>query len=137
MDTVNFKKTNLPLMVILSYFTAGIYIPYWFLSRRKSFDKMETNELKFSLIYILLLANIFIFIYSIIKGAIFGELGILILDSVEWMVTFFGLGCLYFSVFRAKETIEEEVGESLYHPFLLILFHIWYLQYKLNKLKGA
>ncbi|MBM4763252.1 hypothetical protein [Bacillus sp. B15-48] len=139
MDTVKFKKTNVPLMVVLSYFTAGVYIAYWFLSRRKTFDKMQTNDLRVSFIHIMLAINIVIFVYSIVKGAIFGEVGILIIDSIEWILAFLALGCLYYSVFRAKESIEDELGETLYRPWLLIVFHVWYLQYKINQtdLKGA
>jgi len=44
---------------------------------------------------------------------------------------------LYYSTFRLKELLEEEVEEEIFSPVLLVLFHIWYLQYKINRLVDA
>src|SRR5699024_9526326 len=39
-----FKKTSSVFTVFLSFITFGIYIPYWFLSRRKSLNLLESKE---------------------------------------------------------------------------------------------
>ena len=125
--TVVFKKTNIALMIFLSIFTMGIYIPYWFLSRKRGFISLNRNHINYIFIIILLVINSVTFFYSFFDSLFLTEYGIAIFDSVERIFTFMGLGLLYFSVFRAKEVIELEFQEEIYQPWLLILFHIWYL----------
>ncbi len=86
------------------------------------------------MIVVLLIINSVTFLYRFFNTLFLTEYGIAIFDSIETIFTFIGLGLLYFSVFRAKEAIEHEFQEEIYNPWLLFLFHIWYLQYKINRL---
>lgn len=128
------RKTNVFLMVLLSIATMGIYVPYWFLTRKKS---LAADELNAPLLKFLLVLYSLSFLYNLVRNALFADYGIQVLDSVDLMITFFGLGIMYFSVFRVRETIEEKYSETVFQPWLLLLFHIWYLQYKLNRLEGS
>ncbi|MBD8071142.1 DUF4234 domain-containing protein [Bacillus sp. PS06] len=129
-----FKKTNIALMVLLTIITMGIYIPYWFLTRRKGFEGFSDQKLSYFLIICLLVINSTTFFYSFFQSLFLSEYGIAIFDSLETVFTFIGLGLLYFSAFRAKEAIENEFQEEMFNPVLLVLFHIWYLQFKINRL---
>lgn len=133
-DTTLFKKTNVPLMVFLSSVSLGIYVPYWFLSRRKNFETLK-NNLNFTALKVLFGLYTFSFILNFVHTAIFTELGINVFNSLDLILTFFGLGIMYFSVFRARDSIEDELNEKVYNPWLLVIFHIWYLQYKLNRME--
>lgn len=121
-------------MVFLSSVSLGIYVPYWFLSRRKNFGTLK-NNLNFTALKVLLGLYIFSFILNLVNTGIFTELGINVFNSLDLILTFFGLGIMYFSVFRARDSIEDELNEKVYNPWLLVIFHIWYLQYKLNRME--
>lgn len=133
--TVVFKRTNIPLMVLLSSVSMGVYVPYWFLSRRKNFEALKHN-LNFMALKALFGLYILSLVFNLVHTSIFTELGINVFNSLDLIVTFFGLGIMYYSVFRARDSIEDELNEQVYKPWLLILFHIWYLQYKLNQMES-
>ena len=52
------------------------------------------------------------------------------------IVSFYFLGLLYYSLFRMKELLEERYEDISLNPWLLVLFHVWYLQFKINRLEG-
>ncbi|AIE58783.1 hypothetical protein [Bacillus methanolicus] len=130
-----FKKTNLIFIVLMSFITFGIYICYWFLSRKDSFTKLQSKDwIPYKWWIFFFVFTIISFLYSFMGSLVFTDYGVAILDSYEVIITFYFLGCLYYSVFRAREMIENQLNESIFKPWLLVIFHIWYLQYKLNKL---
>lgn len=130
-----FKKTNMLFVVLMSFITFGIYICYWFLSRKDSFIKLQAKDwIPYKWWIFFLVFTIISFLYSLMGSLVFTDYGVAILDSFEVIITFYFIGCLYYSVFRAREMIENHLNESIFKTWLLVIFHIWYLQYKLNKL---
>lgn len=124
-------------MVIFSLLTFGVYNAYWFISRKRSFKKLETNDwIPYKWWIFMLIFLIISLIYSVFGEFVFTEFGIAVLDSFDLILSFYFVGCLYYSVFRAKEMIENHLDEDIYHPWLLFFFNIWYLQYKINRLEG-
>lgn len=57
-----------------------------------------------------------------------------VFDSVDMIISSYFLAILYFSVFRTKELLEGYVDEPIFKSWLLVLFHIWYVQYKINRI---
>lgn len=130
---MNFKKTNTALAVVLTNVTFGVYVPYWFISRRESISQLGKVEMKYNWLKFLFFMYAFLAFYVLIGGAFLTEMGTDFMDTFNIIITFIGLGITYYSVFRVAEAIEEKEGDQIFNRVLLILFHIWYLQYKINR----
>ena len=136
-EMIYMKKTNVFFVVFLSVLTLGIYIGYWFLSRKKDIIRLgKQNYIPFKWWWVFFVFLVVSFIYQFLGGAFLTDLGLNFFDSLDTICSFFYLGLLYYSTFRLKELLEEEV-EEIFSPVLLVLFHIWYLQYKINRLVDA
>jgi hypothetical protein len=133
MGELTFKKTNTALAVVLTNVTMGVYLPYWFISRRDSISQLGKVQLNYNWLKFLFVIYAFLAFYFVIGGAFLTEMGIDFMDTFNIIITFFGLGITYYSVFRVAEAIEETAGDVIFNRVLLILFHIWYLQYKINR----
>lgn len=130
-----FKKKNVALVIFLSIITVGIYIGYWFLSSRSSIQLMDEKKLipfKWWIVATVYLS--LSLIISIIGEFVLSILGLYMLDSIDLILTYFFLGLLYYSIFRMKELLEEVDDELEINKYILFFFHIWYLQYKINKM---
>ncbi|MCM3055656.1 hypothetical protein NSQ96_14855 [Caldifermentibacillus hisashii] len=137
-EMIYMKKTNVFFVVFLSVLTLGIYIGYWFLSRKKDIIRLgKQNYIPFKWWWVFFVFLVVSFIYQFLGGAFLTDLGLNFFDSLDTICSFFYLGLLYYSTFRLKELLEEEVEEEIFSPVLLVLFHIWYLQYKINRLVDA
>ncbi|WP_156289394.1 DUF4234 domain-containing protein [Oceanobacillus salinisoli] len=128
------KKKNVWLVILLSIITVGIYIGYWFLSAKSSFQLINKNN------YIpfkwWMVATIYLslsVILSLIGEFILSIYGLYILDSIDLIFAYFFLGLLYYSIFRIKELLEKHDDEMKMNKYLLFFFHIWYIQYKINQ----
>ena len=134
MKEIAFTRKHIQhFLFFLTNLTFGVYVPYWFLSRRDSIDQLGKVELHFKLLKMFFVLYIGLAFYYIIGGAIFTEDGAAFIDTMNIWITFIGLGITYYSVFRVAEAIEKNIDMKIFNRWLLILFHIWYLQYKINK----
>ncbi|MGN7387261.1 hypothetical protein [Sporosarcina sp. SAFN-015] len=133
MGELTFKKTNTAIAVLLTNVTMGVYLPYWFISRRDSISQLGKVQLNYNWLKFLFVMYAFLAFYFVIGGAFLTEMGVDFMDTFNIIITFIGLGITYYSVFRVAEAIEEKAGEEIFNRVLLILFHIWYLQYKINR----
>lgn len=132
MSEYKFKQSNPGILFLLSNITLGAYVPYWFISRKNPLQYL-TSKLNFSTLYIMLGLYIFFLAYYVIGGVFLNELGQNLMDSISWIVTFWGFGILYYSTFRIVEAVEENMGERVFNRFFVLLLHIWYIQFVLNK----
>jgi hypothetical protein len=132
-----FKKTNLFFLVPVSVLTFGIYYAYWFITRNHSFKRLDSPvSIPFNWWKVFLAFTIVSLIYDLLKESFFTPYGIAVLDSYDLLISFYFVGCLYYSVFRARDMIEDHMGEQVFRPWVLVLFNVWYLQYKINRLEG-
>lgn len=137
-STFEFKKTNIFLMIILSIVTIGTYNAYWFLSRKKYFRNLNTkNVIPYKWWIFMLIYLILSLLCSLFGPVFFTEYGIAVLDSIDIILAFYFVGCLNYSAFRAREMIEDYFEEEIFQSWLLAVFNIWYLQYKINRLVDA
>ncbi|MBD7984754.1 hypothetical protein H9649_09185 [Sporosarcina sp. Sa2YVA2] len=135
MGELIFKKTNTALAVLLTNVTLGVYVPYWFISRRNSIDRLGKTSISFGWLKFLFVIYAFLAFYFVLGGAFLTEMGIDFFDTINIIITFIGLGITYFSVFRVAEAMEKNDADLDFNRVWLILFHIWYLQYKINRMK--
>ncbi|MCG7344238.1 hypothetical protein MHZ92_08840 [Sporosarcina sp. ACRSL] len=133
MGELTFKKTNTALAVVLTNVTFGVYVPYWFISRRESIGELGKVQVSYNWLKFLYAVYAFLAFYFVIGGAFLTEMGTDFVETFNIINTFIGLGITYYSVFRVAEAIEEKTGDEIFNRVLLILFHIWYLQYKINR----
>ncbi|GIN88497.1 hypothetical protein J6TS2_48830 [Heyndrickxia sporothermodurans] len=135
-EKLKIKKVNIFLVCFLSIITLGVYIGYWFLSRKKALIQIkEKNYIPFTLWWLFTIVLILSFIYQLIGGVFLTDLGIAFFDSMDVIFSSFFLAILYYSVFRIRDLYEDALNEEVFNPVFLVLFHIWYLQYKINRLE--
>ncbi|QPC48280.1 hypothetical protein [Mangrovibacillus cuniculi] len=130
----DFKKVPLLLTLLLSFITFGVYMAYWFIRERKNFTNQEgIRVISIKLWWAFLLFLIVSFFHSLIGTFLFTPYGLAITESVDVILSAYFLGLLYYSVFRIRDIVEDTHQEKIFKPWLLVLFHIWYVQYKVNQ----
>ena len=130
---LDFRKTNLMLMILWSFLTLGAYIGVWFLKQRDTIQQFPAKlGIHFGLWRFFTITSFVFLLLKIFGGIILSEYGIDNIQSYETIFNFFFIGLLYYSIFRLKEGLEDEYGISL-NFYLLVFFHIFYIQYKLNQ----
>lgn len=134
--TYSFKKVHPAVAIVLTNITLGAYVPFWFLSRRKSVEQLFKTNINYKSLYILLFLYIFMALYYFMGKALFTETGANFMETISLWITFIGLGITYYCVFRFAEVIEQEIDDVRFNKAFLILFHIWYLQFKINKIQS-
>ncbi|MGM0831160.1 MAG: DUF4234 domain-containing protein [Bacillota bacterium] len=136
-DNNTLKRVNVFLAVLLTIITAGIYLAYWFLKRKKEFNKISPANYipyKWWVVFAIYLAlSLFINIFGSVFLTPYGETAV---ESINLILSYYFLGLLYYSSFRVKELIEDHIEDVEIKPVLLALFHVWYLQFKINRLEG-
>ncbi|RTQ94047.1 DUF4234 domain-containing protein [Lysinibacillus telephonicus] len=133
--SIDFKKLNLLVMIVLSFITLGAYIGVWFLRNRHSIENFNYKTgIHFGLWRLFtIISFIFLFI-QIFGNFVLSDYGIANLESYEIIFNFFFIGLLYYSIFRLREILEQEVDVPLKN-YLLFIFHVFYIQYKMNQIQ--
>lgn len=134
-EDISFKKKNIYLMVLWSIITLGVYIGYWFLKKKntlKIIDKAHHVPYRWWKIFTVFLS--LSLLLNFIDIFIFTPYGRVVVESVDTIITHFFMGLLYYSVFRISELLEREYEELHIKRIWLVLFHIWYVQFKINEL---
>jgi len=132
--TIKFKKINVPFMILMSNITLGIYVPYWILKRKVDFMKMEKNNtIPFNAVKMVFFIYLLLAVLFIISPLFLTDYGLELKNSFDHIVTFYSLGIIMYTIFRIRETINDYLEEEVIKAVPLFLFHIWYLQYKINR----
>ncbi|UOQ83624.1 hypothetical protein [Gracilibacillus salinarum] len=128
------KKKKLWIVILLSIVTLGIYVGYWFLSAKSSFQLInKKNYIPFKWWIVATIYLSLSLIISVIGEFVLTIYGLYMLDSMDLILTYFYLALLYYSIYRVKELLEEYDDEIELNKYLLFFFHIWYIQYKMNQ----
>jgi len=133
-----FKHVHVAVVILLTIVTLGVYLGYWFLKERHTLKEWEKGSLipmKLWWLFTILLG--LSFIYHFIGSILFTPYGNAIFTSFDVIMSFYFLGLLYYSVFRMKDILQEVYEDVTFSPWLLVLFHVWYLQFKMNRLEGS
>ncbi len=131
------KKTGVPLVLLLSMITMGIYYPVWFILQMDSFNSMNSGvKLKKGAF----VAVIVLFALSI--AAAFASIGLegktyedaaRTLDLVSRFLNIAGGIILLVESFRVKKILSEHFNAKL-SGIATFFFNVLYLQYKINRL---
>lgn len=128
------NKTPVFLAIILSIITLGIYLPYWFLTRRKYLNQFKSDEIiSFVTPFCLLLLYSFIAL-TIIPVNLYGEGWTFALyNYLDIVVTYLGFTIILYLSFQIKAILSGQEEEKRLSSLATFFFHIWYLQYRINK----
>ncbi|HHY71922.1 MAG TPA: hypothetical protein GX497_01560 [Bacillus bacterium] len=133
----SFKKVNVGLVVVLTIVTFGAYLGYWFLREGKTLKVIDCKGLiPIKLWWVFMIYLILSFFYNLLGEVLLTPYGFAVISSVDVVLSFYFLGFLYYSTFRVRDLLEERFENITIKPWLLVLFHVWYLQYKINRLEG-
>lgn len=134
--TSDFKKFNLVLMIVLSFFTLGAYIGIWFIRNKNSIENLRAKKTIHFGIWKMLTMIAFVFLFIRFFGEmILSDYGIANLRSYEVIFNFFFVGVLYYSIFRLRDAFEDEYGIEL-NKYYLFFFHIFFIQFKINQMQA-
>ncbi|GAA0465656.1 hypothetical protein [Alkalibacillus silvisoli] len=132
-DVLPLPKTYLILMIIMTFITLGAYIGFWFLKRKKHFQSInQQHYIPFRWWVVATIYLVISLLLALVGELIFTPYGLVHIESLEFILVYFFLALLYFSIFRVKELLEEFEGLEI-NKYLLFIFHIFYLQYKINR----
>lgn len=135
--SLGFKKVKVAVVVLLTIITLGIYLGYWFISKRRIFAEIDRAKwIPMKLWWVFTVFLCLSFLFNMIGTAFLTPYGNAVFSSFDVIGTFYFLGLLYYSVFRLRDLIEDYYVDVTIKPWLLVLFHVWYLQFKLNRLEG-
>ncbi len=127
------KKVPIWLMILLSVLSLGFYLGFWLLNRKKDLNVLQPNHhIPFTLWTISTVLLIVFFFLNTFNHFIFSNIGYLYVESIDTIFTFFFVGLLYYSAFRIREIIEG-TSTITFNKYLLFFFHIFYIQYKVNR----
>ena len=131
--TRGIKKSNVALMIVLSIITMGAYVGLWFIQRREDIERIEGNHhLSFGLWKVFTFVSFTFLFIQLFGGMVLSDIGLLTIDSFDTMFSFFFVGLLYYSIFRVREILGENMDME-FNMYALFFLHIFYIQYKTNK----
>jgi hypothetical protein len=136
------KKTSVIFMILMTIFTAGIYFPVWFLTRRSVINNLQSKmKLISKVLFFAALVTCISLLLSIISGLNEwrGEMDTAILlndfsktlDLIAWTI-------LLVQSLKVRSILREHFQDYLkmdikFSWLATFLFQIIYLQYKINK----
>lgn len=146
------EKTNVPLLVLLTIFTFGLYYPIWFMRRRAGINSLRSQEkLSFSFFAVVLSLLLLVLLLNIGQNYFtFVNINWLrFLDSLVWSVSVVLLVIQSFKVKRILEAHATESSEGIFANSISLaqestlsgvttfFFGIFYLQHKINEMIEA
>ncbi|WP_083573604.1 hypothetical protein [Rossellomorea aquimaris] len=130
------KKVNVFLAVFLTVITGGTYLAFWFINRKKEINNITSEDkIPYKWWIVCAIYLILSLVINFIGGAFLTPYGETTIESINLILSYYFLGLLYYSAFRTKEVIEMNSQDVEIKPVLLVLFHVWYLQFKINKIE--
>lgn len=133
-DDSSFKRVPVFLTVIFSLVTAGIYIPCWFLSRRKLLNQTYSSE-AISIVPPVIILMLYSFaIAAFIPVQLFGTIwGLAFYNYFNTVITYLGIAVILYLSFQTRSLLNGLFEKKKFSALCTFLFNIWYLQYKMNR----
>lgn len=128
------QKQSIFLLLIISILTFGIYIPIWFLNRVEAFNNLHSrtklSEFPLIIVLVLFISSMMLTI-SVIFSLNFSMF--LMADGINMVINLVGGFIILIYSFSVRSILEDQYDTSVSAIFTL-LFSVFYLQYKINKL---
>jgi hypothetical protein len=138
------KRTSVILMIFLSVITFGIYIPVWFLRRKEAINNLHSNEkLKSGIFVFMIMMCCTGILFEFLSGSL-QELGEI--DTAQTLDGISGGLCLWAGIFMLIKSftvrriftshyVDHLNGDISLSGIATFFFSIFYLQYKINRIK--
>lgn len=124
-----FKKTSVFFTFLMSFITLGIYLPYWFISRRDDINrlksKQELSSAPAKILLVLYILSALMTPFTMDENSVW--------YNIDMMISFGGGLVLLYLAFQVRRMINEHLGEKKISGVLTFFLNIWYLQYKINR----
>ncbi len=148
-ETPVFKKVPVIVTILLTIITLGFYIPYWFLSRLKTINELQSEK---KLSSGMIIVAIILFIAAFISAMVSGFMEVIddgptsvsnIFDKLSTILNLAGNIMLIIRAFEVRRILRDHYNGYLKQNITLsgvgsglatFFFGVWYLQYKINRL---
>jgi hypothetical protein len=132
---LSFKRVSMAFMIVINTVTAGLYLPYWFWTRRAEVNSLS-SKWKIPLAAIVVYTVSVILIESV-RFVPDNATGLAVMLSLLMGLVL--IGFYYVLVFRVRAALIEhlqlgEEGGRVFKTRWSIVFGIYYLQYRLNQI---
>ncbi|MBA4603602.1 DUF4234 domain-containing protein [Thermoactinomyces mirandus] len=136
-QTAGFKKVDVALMIVLSLVTFGLYIPYWYVSRQKAIENLNTQQkFPFWIAWVIFVCYLVDFIISIASFFVMLPVwyGMFSLYAFLFFIPIFiGLNIILRRMMLEHERKDISFSNNRKTYMLTFLFTIFYLQYLIDK----
>ena len=139
------KKTSIILMIILTFITAGIYWPIWFMTRRKAINGMQAKEKLGSGVFVLAIVLFVISLLVALGAGVLERLGgeLLLakgLETFSGVVHAIAAAAVLVQSFKVRRIFDEHFnvhGQQgiAFSRVATFFFILYYLQYKINRME--
>lgn len=149
-ETPKLKKASLAFIIVITTMTSGIYLPIWFLNRRKGINKLHSKEKLGKSIYVVgLICFLLITVagcysdvvtgMSLLQGGGSSNLPLSYLDLVTSILSFVIFLPFVQQALKVKRILEDHyngyLGKNIkFSNIFTLLLSVVYLQYKINRL---
>ena len=151
-----FERTNVALIVVLTFISFGLYYPIWFLRRRSALNGLRSPE-KLGAASLVVALGLTL-AYIITNLAVGFTEGLTSETTPYWLPVFDGVAMLsigvilIFQAFKVRRILEDHMSKSRTGPFsssiallhdssisgvATFFFGIFYLQYEINQMADA
>ncbi|MDA1476989.1 hypothetical protein [Bacillus changyiensis] len=146
-DVKEFQKISVKYAILLTIITLGMYIPYWFLSRRQALEKFQIK-----IPYVAIKVTVVLFIFSVLEFLwiltpvqyVLGDhllpndyAFLLPLQPEDSLLKHFSLLLFIivniYSSLQVRQAFKQRFRSQSVNRLLTCLFQVAYLQYIVNK----
>ncbi|MFN2744972.1 MULTISPECIES: DUF4234 domain-containing protein [Bacillus] len=131
----NEKNKSTVSVVVLCLVTLGIYIPYWFLSRRKSFDLLPYHDIPYTTLKAIIFYHLFSIPMRISAAIVFPEMHYSLYLLLDRIILILSAGVLIYCALVVTASLNKLSGkEPAKGSVFAFLLNVIYIQHRINKL---
>ncbi|MFT0803134.1 hypothetical protein VSK91_17365 [Bacillus swezeyi] len=131
----NEKNKSIMSVFVLCLVTLGIYIPYWFLSRKKSFDLLHYHDIPYTTLKAIIFYHLFSIPMRISAAITFSEIHYSLYILMDRIILILSVGVLIYCALVVTASLNKLSGkEPAKGSVLAFLLNVVYIQHRINKL---
>lgn len=131
------KRMPVAMTITLAVLTCGMYVPWWFLTRRKTFNRLSgperLNILPFAISLLLIAIALGMAVFGWMRPATAAARPLFIpamLVAAAWLI-------LLVQSFKARNMVQYQKPGLQLSGLLIFLFQVFYLQYHVNRIRRS
>ncbi|MFB6499236.1 hypothetical protein [Bacillus haynesii] len=131
----NVKSRSILSVFVLCLITLGVYIPYWFLSRKKSFDLLPYHDIPYTTLKAIIIYHLFSIPIRISAKIAFPDMHYSLYMLLDRVILILSAGVLIYCALVVTASLNKLSGkEPANGSVFAFLLNVIYIQHRINKL---